>query len=321
MEKPKVTIVVAIYNTGKYLNRCIDSLVNQTLKEIEIILIDDGSSDDSGKICDEYASQDSRIKVFHRTNHGLAASRKFGLEHASGTYLIQADSDDWVDLDMYEKMYDVAIRTKADVVFCDYYEEKENKSIRHIQKPSSNESEEVLLELFTTLSRICCNKLILLESIKKYQVDWVEGVDAGEDILFNVRLFQNPLNVAYCPSVAYHWDIHSNDHSLSRTINPLFIEKRNLLIRKLREYQTTDKITQGILRDELFGGYYAIKINVYPRQKYYEVFSHLAGANILKLPGCPMGWKIIVWSAFNVSYGTARFLMFIKNSYRKIIKC
>lgn len=113
---PLISIIVPVYNTEKYLKKCVDSLVCQTYRHLEIILVDDGSTDKSGLICDEYARQDDRIRVIHRDNSGAAASRNAGLDMATGDYVGFVDSDDWVLPQMYEKMLCAAEELNADIV-------------------------------------------------------------------------------------------------------------------------------------------------------------------------------------------------------------
>ena len=115
MNKPKVSIVVPIYNVEKYLDRCIQSLLAQTLKEIEIILVDDGSDDGCAQICDQYAERDSRIKVVHKKNGGLDSARKAGIAIASGKYVGYVDGDDWIEPFMYERMVELAEKYGANV--------------------------------------------------------------------------------------------------------------------------------------------------------------------------------------------------------------
>lgn len=110
---PKISIIVPVYNVEKYIHRCIHSLINQTLRDIEIILVDDESPDSCPQICDEYASKDTRIKVIHKKNEGLGLTRNAGLEAATGEYIAFIDSDDWVDLVMYETLYNTAQRSNA----------------------------------------------------------------------------------------------------------------------------------------------------------------------------------------------------------------
>lgn len=119
--KPLVTIIVAIYNAEKWLPRCLRSILAQTLENVEVLLINDGSTDSSAGICDDFAAKDQRIKVYHRQNSGVSATRQFGIDHATGDYLIYLDSDDFVDPSIYEKMYRAAERENADLVVCDWF--------------------------------------------------------------------------------------------------------------------------------------------------------------------------------------------------------
>ena len=116
----KVSIIVPVYNSEKYLQTLINSLIAQTLKEIEIIVIDDGSTDSSGKILDDYQSELEKIKVIHKQNAGVSAARNTGLEVASGEYIGFVDSDDWIEKDMYEKLYNTAKLKNCNVVICNF---------------------------------------------------------------------------------------------------------------------------------------------------------------------------------------------------------
>ena len=118
--KPKVSVVVPIYRVEKYLSACIDSLLAQTLQEIEIILVDDGSPDSCGTIADAYAQKDPRVKVIHQRNEGLGPARNRGLGVASGAYVGFVDSDDWVRPEMYQHLYDTAVEQGADIVVSGY---------------------------------------------------------------------------------------------------------------------------------------------------------------------------------------------------------
>lgn len=116
MQKGLVTVVVPVYNTEKYLDRCITSIVNQTYHNLEIILVDDGSPDNCPHMCDEWAKKDNRIKVVHKENQGLGMARNTGIEHARGEYICFFDSDDYVAVDTIEKSYAAIERTQAEVV-------------------------------------------------------------------------------------------------------------------------------------------------------------------------------------------------------------
>ncbi len=115
MFAPKVSIIIPVYNGEAYLCQCLDSVINQTLREIEIIIIDDGSTDSAGSICDKYAEKDERIKVIHKENEGSGIARNLAIKLAQGEYIGFVDSDDWIDLNYYEKLYNAANSNNADI--------------------------------------------------------------------------------------------------------------------------------------------------------------------------------------------------------------
>ena len=118
---PVISVIVPIYKVEKYLDRCVESIVNQTFSVIEIILVDDGSPDNCGKMCDEWAKKDSRIKAFHKENGGLSDARNFGIEHSTAEFLIFIDSDDFIEPQMLEVLYGLITEHGADVAVCGLY--------------------------------------------------------------------------------------------------------------------------------------------------------------------------------------------------------
>ena len=146
MENELISIIVPIYNVSKYLDRCMESLLKQTYTNIEIIMVDDGSPDDCGSKCDDYASRDRRIKVIHKQNAGLGMARNSGLDIANGKYVAFIDSDDYVDIEMIEKLYHRLQNTKADTCFCRYYNvtaEKMNILAPEIYKKNNYQQDEI----------------------------------------------------------------------------------------------------------------------------------------------------------------------------------
>ena len=120
--KPFVSVIITVYNLGRrYLVQCLESVINQTLEDIEIIPVDDGSPDKCGEICDVYAARDNRIKVLHKKNAGVSAARNDGLLQASGEYILFCDSDDWMEKDACEKLYSAATKSNADIAIGDVY--------------------------------------------------------------------------------------------------------------------------------------------------------------------------------------------------------
>ena len=137
----KISVIVPVYNTEKYLPKCLDSLVNQTLKDIEIIIVNDGSPDNSQKIIDDYVKKYKNIKAFEKKNGGLSDARNYGIKKASGEYIAFLDSDDYVTVDMYEKMYKKAISQHFDMVVCDLnyvYNDKVVKAYSNIKDDTTD---------------------------------------------------------------------------------------------------------------------------------------------------------------------------------------
>lgn len=128
VEKELITVIVPIYNVATYLERCIESILSQTYENMEVILVDDGSTDDSGKICDRYAERFKRLQVIHKENGGLVTARKAGLSHAHGQYIGFVDSDDYIDAEFYELLFESLIKDDADISQMGFWEEDETGS-------------------------------------------------------------------------------------------------------------------------------------------------------------------------------------------------
>ena len=118
-----VSIIITVFRSENTLKRCVDSVLCQTYRNIEVILVDDGSPDSSGDICDKYALRDNRVKVIHQDNGGVSVARQVGMENANGEYTIHVDSDDWIEPTMIEELLFKAIEDNADMVICDYVKE------------------------------------------------------------------------------------------------------------------------------------------------------------------------------------------------------
>lgn len=165
-----ISIVVPVYNVEFYLRKCLDSIINQTYKKIEIILIDDGSTDDSGKICDEYAKKDSRIKVIHKENGGLSDARNVGIANAIGKYITFIDSDDYVDVDYVEYLYNLIKKYNTDISFCKFQSIFNNKKINKIINGKSNKWDKIKtfsdVLYASNFDVSACGKMYLTEQFK-----------------------------------------------------------------------------------------------------------------------------------------------------------
>ena len=208
--KPDISVIVAVYNAEKTIRKCVDSLLAQTFTNLEILLIDDGSIDNCGKICDEYALSDSRIRVVHKKNGGVSSARQCGIENAQGEYTIHADPDDWVEPEMLEELYNKASEENADMVICDYYID-ENKYVK--QQPTSLDHKVVLNELFQHLHGSCCNKLVKRDCYVKYDISFPEQISYCEDQYVMASILLHDIKVAYCPMAFYHYMYSANSQS------------------------------------------------------------------------------------------------------------
>ena len=206
-----VSIIIPIYNVEKYLHECVESIKNQTHKDIEIILVDDGSPDNCPAMCDEYAKNDKRIKVIHKENGGLSDARNAGLSAATGEYIAFIDSDDWVDEDYVEKLINGAISTGADIVVCNYrmiYEDRQEElPARHKSGSRVLTSERALEELVLglgTYNVLAWNKLYSKKLFTETGIIFPKG-KINEDNYTTYKLYEASSSIAYIPDVLYNY--------------------------------------------------------------------------------------------------------------------
>ena len=222
----KVSVNVPIYNRELYLRKCLDSLTKQTLKEIEFILVDDGSTDSSGLICDEYASTDPRFKVIHKPNGGVASARQVALEASIGEYVIICDSDDWVEPTMYEILYRKAIESKADIVECGYTRNYENGKIINCLPPYPKSNDNITISNFIRKSPPSSwNKLVRRSLFTDNSISYQKDVNMGEDKLILYKLLLNNPRIVALHNAFYHYRKESNNSSYTSQIKPEYIQQ------------------------------------------------------------------------------------------------
>ncbi len=181
-----ITVIVPVYNTEKYLNKCIDSIIVQTYENLEIILVDDGSTDNSGKICDEYAKKDSRIKVIHKENEGVSVARNTALDAAEGKYIGFVDSDDYIEKTMYEVLYENIVKSQADISVCGFWFVLGNKKKKQHNELTEGEysSSEAMAQMIDgrLFAGHLCNKLFKAEYAKRSGFE--QNIYVYEDMLY-----------------------------------------------------------------------------------------------------------------------------------------
>ena len=220
MSHPKISIIIPVYKAEKYIHKCIDSLLKQTFTDYEIILVDDGSPDNSGIMCDEYAKVDKRFRVIHKVNGGVSSARQCGIDNAKGEYTIHVDPDDWVETTMLEELYHKAKEDNADMVICDfikYYSETKQVYIK--QEPTSLNHNIVLKNLFQHLQGSCCNKLIKRTCYSKYNIKFPENFNLYEDLYVCACLLKYPIKISYLNKAFYYYSINTNTDSMVKSID------------------------------------------------------------------------------------------------------
>lgn len=208
---PKVSIIVPVYNVEKYVGKCLNSLINQTIKDIEIIVVNDGSTDDSEKIIKEFQEKNpDRIIYLKKENGGLSDARNFGLPVAKGEYIAFLDSDDYVQLDMYEKMYKMAKKEDSDMVECDFYWEYPNKTKKDVAEKYFNKK-----EMLTKVRVVAWNKLIKRSILEESNIKFPEGY-RYEDAEFTYKLIPYLNKVSFVEEPFIHYIQRKNSISNSQ---------------------------------------------------------------------------------------------------------
>lgn len=235
----KVSVIIPVYNVEKYLRKCLDSVINQTYQNLEIILIDDGSPDNCGDICDQYAKADNRIKVIHKKNGGLSAARNDGLKLATGKWISFVDSDDWCELDLYEKAVVAAEKENVDILIYNFYRNYNHREIAIKTFPEAFISTDkkfickmqlsALCKFYTTLHNWSqgspWDKLYKTSLIIDNQLTFTTNVKANEDVIFNLHTFQFAEKIAYIDLYLYHYRDNPNSIVTKYTPDRVRIDK------------------------------------------------------------------------------------------------
>ncbi len=256
----KVSIIVAVYNVENFIRRCVDSLLQQTYSNIEIILVDDGSLDKSGLICDEYARQDSRIVVIHKNNGGVSSARQTGLDAATGDFVIHADPDDYVDPVMVQELLTKAIESSADMVTCDFY-------YNNMYKSQGYTTEEELLRKLVNVQIICVcwNVLVRRAFICQHNISFSPiWLCYSEDFLFMCRLLAEGAKSVHVKKAFYHY---VSDYGGSLT--------RKRTRKQLNSIVAVIKEIGGIVKGEEYDNFYIRKKYALQYAFYAQLFDEI----------------------------------------------
>lgn len=228
-----ISIIIPLYNASSYLHHSLDTLLSQSFQDIEIILVDDGSTDESPAICDEYARKDGRIKVFHEAHSGVAHSRQIGLEEAQGDFILYVDADDVVETDMITDMYQKAINEDADMVICDYRELTHDGELYRKQEPSILTGVVVLNEILCgKLYGALWNKMMRREWLMKTKASFPQELTMREDLIFLSQCLPYAQKIAYIAKAYYGYERRNTSALTSNYLNesPSYYNQESLWV-------------------------------------------------------------------------------------------
>lgn len=272
----KISVIIPLYNASAYLHHCIDSLLSQPFQYIEIILVDDGSTDGSSAICDEYAAKDSRIRVFHESHLGVAYSRQVGLEHAIGDYILYVDADDIVDSSMISDMYDEATRQQADMVICDYRELTPNGEVYRKQEPTALGGVTVLDDILNgKLYGALWNKLMRREWLLENKACFPQQLSMREDLIFLSQCLPFAKKITYIPKAYYGYERRNATALTSNYVNetPSYYNQESLWVSLILKNQYLAKDTRLRLERYFFRlSYITLKYGLFDKNLWNERF-------------------------------------------------
>lgn len=233
MERGLVSVIIPVYKVEEYLPRCVHSVLAQSYQNIEIILVDDGSPDGCGALCDRFAAIDSRIQVVHKENGGISSARNAGIHIATGEYICFVDSDDWVSECFVERLVYAIESTEADLAACDFQKIDREEKIRDIEagKPEIITEQKYYCALIEeSYAGYVCNKLFRISILRQNELLLDEKIFVGEDLVFTVEYLKYSEKVAYLKEGLYYY--FSRPDSMTSSIR---LSKRHLTVLDARE--------------------------------------------------------------------------------------
>ncbi|MGN0521374.1 MAG: glycosyltransferase family 2 protein [Eubacterium sp.] len=295
-----ISVIVPVYNSEKYLDKCIDSIVSQTYENLEIILIDDGSPDSCPQKCDEWAKRDSRIKVIHKENGGVSSARNCGLDIASGDYITFIDSDDFAETDMLEIMVNGAVCNDADIVVCGFIFDTVDGLSDEIKCTDAlyHGSEIIKNYVLDNIRPEACSKLFKKSVIKSIGFNCSYGY--AEDLLFNYYAFKESKTVACIDECRYHYLQDSGNSSTTPFMTDARAKSYKIFEEVLIDCKNNSEL-YGAAVKRFTSGAFAVLSRVmkdrYFSEKYYREIANTIlkyKSDILKCPFVGKKYKLSV---------------------------
>jgi len=243
----KISVIIPVYNVAHYLSRCLDSVINQTYCNLEILVIDDGSTDNSATIISQYAHKDTRIRTFNKTNGGLSSARNVGLQNITGQYVGFVDSDDWIEPRMYEILYNRIKDKNTQIAISGFYTSTDDSSFPRINKSqipddilSAKDMMEYIfrLDIYNAFHIVVWNKLYNADVFNKHGCTFNENIKFSEDVIFTPNvLFTKNCTGTYIHTPLYHYYQRSNSLMRSKSVKNKFdaLQAFDITISQLNE--------------------------------------------------------------------------------------
>lgn len=228
--RPLISVIVPVYNVEKYLRPCVDSILAQTYQNLEIILINDGSTDKSGQICDEYATKDKRVRVIHQANQGVSVARNAGLEGAKGQYIGFVDGDDWIDIETYQTAIGIVTKEQVDFIKWGYYKVLNDKQTpvqsfypRRIYRDLDRQYLISDIIKNDSINNFVVNCLFKKTTIENFSIRFLENLGQGEDLCFLVQYLLHA-DAAYLDTNLYYYYYRQIASSATKKYTPKYLD-------------------------------------------------------------------------------------------------
>lgn len=272
---PAISVIVPVYNAEGTLQRCVDSILEQTFVDFELVLIDDGSPDNCKSICADYAAKDTRIKVIHQSNGGVSSARQTGIASAIGKYSIHVDADDWVEPAMLEELYELADKTNSDMVVCDYILELPHKT-KYMQQEPQTLTADMLLRLYLSgkFHAALWNKLIKTECYAN--VYFPKGINFGEDlyVIGNMLAYGNIQNIAYLEKAFYHYD-NTKSNNITNHVTKKIFDAQIFLTDYFMQILDNDKYDHELTSLCITAKRMALELGTFNQKQFIELYKQI----------------------------------------------
>lgn len=253
-----ISVIIPIYNASRYLPHCLDCILKQTFTKWQLLLVDDGSTDNSLDICNNYANKDSRIKVFHKKNEGVSIARQYGLDKVTTPYFIFCDSDDYVEPDYLEKLYDAIRVNCADMVICKYKEEYGNRTVIP-ELPETDAMGLIHNFLNNKVWGVTWNKLYRTEIVKKHDIRFIPGLQMWEDLAFTIDYLLQVQKIVFVQKTLYHYIMY-NSGSITRHENFKKKNDRIIAIRHIEQSMSSANVENVFHESLVIDKYHIISL-------------------------------------------------------------